>query len=78
MKLKKMFLENQKLCFLIARFNLTAGCPAGWWERDYTCYYIQKSQQNFDVSAANCKIMGATLAEPLSLETDNGIYELVK
>ena len=36
------------------------------------------TKQTFDVAAVNCKIMGAKLAEPISLETDHGINELVK
>lgn len=54
------------------------GCPKGWHEMYHGCYFIPPGKMNYDVSQANCKIMGAKLAEPINAEVGLGIALYVK
>ena len=60
-----------------ANDNYTA-CPSGWHEMYHGCYYIPPGKMTHDVAQANCKIMGAKLAEPVNAEVDLGIALYVK
>ena len=53
-------------------------CPTDWHSMFYGCYFIPNSESTYDVSDANCRIMGAKLAEPVSLVVDTQIALYVK
>ena len=54
-----------------------SSCPDGWSEFYYGCYFIPPGLMNYDVAVANCKIMGAKLAEPIDPQVDLAIANLV-
>ena len=56
----------------------SSSCPEGWVEMYYGCYFIPPGKMNYDVSSANCRIMGAKLAEPVDAQVDLSIANLVK
>ena len=41
------------------------------------CYLIPPGKMTYDVAQANCKIMGAKLAEPINAEVDLAIANMV-